>query len=735
MLERETLLKRVLPIAAVLIAIPTFIFWGPKDSPRQAPIRPFDLEVVAPVQKAGSDIKSAVFVYKWGKQLMEMASESFRESVVKERFGELALDPAKLRVEEATHIRVYFLGEATKKKSSLGVNFNGIGAEKGKPMLLFPNQNSVGALYDNTEALQARRWELTFYLFFMRNKISDDPEEYVLPGDFVDLGKVEAGTELDFFLIADGANYGREVFTTRPEANPDKLPHVVALAVEDSPFLILSFEDEVGGGDGDYSDCVFVVTMSQYNIKALMGYIDPWRRAKQIAKMVAFLVIFVGGPIGAFLARLWIRRKRARAAIARAKELLAQGQVDKAMALIGKGKTTYREKRLLQQFKTFEFKALQDTNDAESLAILFDESHDDFKEREGASLLAARAQLACERNNAFGELRELWRGREKARRQWTELDADLLIAEGHAGQLEERLAKVPLDAAPNAGLAARLALAMAEHAPEEGCALAARAAAMAPQDAAIHAVQGQILDGVGAAEKAHAAYQNALRLAPHDPIILDRAAEFYRRHGKLNQALQIWSKGLARPSLQTIWLKYLFWRRVAVSAPLPQDHLSPPKGNLLPVIEVLGSLPDGVFWTDDATDRLEARPGLLDRQEVLWLRLLEALRSNKEDEALALLNLNRFGERSWSPALEAAMLRLLTYRRAGFMDPSALGLASGRGSDDQHPFLVGLDKWAHGEYAEPPADLLKIVQSREAFAHACLAAGWGLAGKILGSRQ
>ena len=61
------------------------------------------------------------------------------------------------------------------------------------------------------------------------------------------------GTKLDFFLIADGANGGTNVFSTNSSLNKDGVNHVMsyAFAVPGSSYLLISFEDMYGGGDRD----------------------------------------------------------------------------------------------------------------------------------------------------------------------------------------------------------------------------------------------------------------------------------------------------------------------------------------------------------------------------------------------------------------------------------------------------------------------------------------------------
>jgi hypothetical protein len=145
------------------------------------------------------------------------------------------------------------------------------------------------------------------------------------------------------------------------------------------------------------------------------------------------------------------------------------------------------------------------------------------------------------------------------------------------------------------------------------------------------------------------------------------------------------------------------------------------------------SLPPSRFWDDAGFESIaEEHPELASRQEVFWLRLTEALRARREADALTLVNLSRYGRRSWSIELESALPRMLTFRRLGFMDPSirrASGDAQIEGA--RHPFFETLEQWARGTVKDPPEAFKRLLRSDSAFAAAYLAEGWSEAGLAL----
>jgi hypothetical protein len=232
-------------------------FAGEK-SPVQSSARPFGLDIVAPVMAAGSDERSAAFQANALPDLNKFLQQSLAEKVAIND-SRLLLDPSKLKLQEKSDVRVYFIGEGAGFNNSLGFNTTGTGVSEGDPQLIFPNSSSTVSSYDPAK----------------------DPKRTnaapLLPGDFVNLGRMDAGTMLDFFLIANGASGGSNVFSTDQSANKDGINHVVAFAyaMANSPFLIIGFEDIWGGGDRDFNDILFAVDIGAANIRNLTSTPEP----------------------------------------------------------------------------------------------------------------------------------------------------------------------------------------------------------------------------------------------------------------------------------------------------------------------------------------------------------------------------------------------------------------------------------------------------------------------------
>lgn len=218
----------------------------PTQSPIQATARPYNFQPIGPVMLGGSDSKSAVFndnalgeYYGW---LQGVITEGARFNAV----DDLRLDPELLFMTSDTEypVRVYFLHEGAGYHNSLGFSSALAGSDElGTGKLIFPDAS------------------------FSNRRTSSTP---VMSGDFVDIGNLSAGTQLDFFLVADGARRSNaHIYTNHDEKNHDGLQHVFAMILPNSPYLLIGFEDLPGGGDLDYNDCVVVVDIGLANAREL----------------------------------------------------------------------------------------------------------------------------------------------------------------------------------------------------------------------------------------------------------------------------------------------------------------------------------------------------------------------------------------------------------------------------------------------------------------------------------
>lgn len=267
-------------VAAAILAstIPGKLAWAGTVSPIQSDATPFGLSPIADVQLAGSDEAALDFYKNDLPDLQTTVNTTLNETQAVQNLSSLALDPNDLYLSEASDVRVYFIGEGAGYRNTLGVytgdSTDGLSGDAG---LIFPDASTSNS-----------------YL----SPATDDARTESAPvasGDFVDLGSFDAGTQLNLFLIANGANGGTNTYYTDSALNADGIEHFVVLATADSPYLLIGVEDLYGGGDEDYNDVVIALDIGKTNVKKLISKVVP------IPGYLALLL----GPVG-----LWIARRR-----------------------------------------------------------------------------------------------------------------------------------------------------------------------------------------------------------------------------------------------------------------------------------------------------------------------------------------------------------------------------------------------------------------------------------------
>lgn len=215
---------------------------------------PYDLPVIGEVQDAGSDARAQHFQQNVLPAFETFINDNLQEMSEFENAGEFVLDPTRLYLPLNTEkpIRAYFMHEGAQYRNQLGLSIVNAGH----------GQNGTNELVDPLENGKLVFPDASF----------ENPPDGLSPGgplnkgDFVEIGHVEQGMQLDFFLISDGArdsssDGGDDVLRNFPELNSDRKQHVIAAYFRDQypGFVLIGFEDIVGGGDLDYNDCLFVI--------------------------------------------------------------------------------------------------------------------------------------------------------------------------------------------------------------------------------------------------------------------------------------------------------------------------------------------------------------------------------------------------------------------------------------------------------------------------------------------
>lgn len=440
------------------------------------------------------------------------------------------------------------------------------------------------------------------------------------------------------------------------------------------------------------------------------------------------LLLFAAAGAGVFGVRLWRAKamvRREQIALEQARSLIKDGKPGQALAI----SEPFLRKQASPAWSRVELDALVGLQDLPRLAVLFDRTPARILESEEASILVARAFLHARKPSELARVRTAWRGREQRPESWLALDSDAFVIARKPREAEKLLRSRELPGDADATRLVRLALVTATNDIAGAWNLLAKAAALQPRNPDIRSFRAQILEATGKAELARVEYVAALVAAPQNPLLRDQLADFYQRSRSYDLALDTWVEALSLPTLDFIWLKAEFWSRVL--RPVDFSRLGqPPAGDLDPLARQIGALKPGQFFDTAAFDQLSrARRYAAQRQEVFWLRVLEALRTRLETQASELLRFEPAYLRSWDPDLAAALCRIVSWRQKQKLNPPGLTFTSTLPQTNRHFLFVTLDAAAReeqesGHPAVLAPEIASLLRGPNAFSAALLAAGW-----------
>lgn len=301
----------------------------------------------------------------------------------------------------------------------------------------------------------------------------------------------------------------------------------------------------------------------------------------------------------------------------------------------------------------------------DEIILLYEYFPDAFDYKEFASLAVAKAMLADGQNVAYKKIRQNWKGHEREPEQWLFLDAEVLINEGSQDEAASLLASKTFKGDAETERLVRLALLHLVDNPKLSWKYLSEASLKDPDNPTLNTFKANLLESANKRDMALTEYIAAVQKDPDNPHLREELADFYLRTEQFPSALKLLQDSLAAPSLDSIWLKTIFWNRVILPIKYDWETRNIPQGDLKPFIEYLLALPPGIFWNTESFERLpRAESYLTSQQEAFWLRLLMMLKNNKEQEALVLLNQNPFQTVSWMPQIEKNLKAVLTYRLA-----------------------------------------------------------------------
>ena len=449
------------------------------------------------------------------------------------------------------------------------------------------------------------------------------------------------------------------------------------------------------------------------------------RHAKIFLLAVLALALTAVGAVGfrAWRAHALVRQEQI--AHTRAAALLKDGKAAEALVLVD----TFARRESKLDWSKLEVSALT--------ASVFERAPGRILSDEEASLLMGHAFLHARKPGELNRIRTAWRGHETRPDVWLVLDADALVVAGKPRDAETLLRAQTLNGAADVARLTRLALVTAKKDLAGAWKLLDQAAALDPRDPDVRSFRGQILETTGRHALARIEYVAALVAAPQNPLLRDQLAEFYQRTRSYDLALDTWLEALGQPNLDFLWLKAAFWSRVVRPADLSAFG-APPAGDLEPLARQLTGLKPGAFFDTNAFNLLpRSRVYAGQRQEVFWLRLLDALQKGREKEAGEWLSFEPDRLRTWAPDLATALLRIIYYRQNQSLNPPGFVNVSPTPETNRAPFYTLIEEAARQEKAAPDhktaltPELAALLRGPNAFSVAFLAAGWREAGLLL----
>ena len=241
----------------------------------QSEASPYGLDTVGKVMQAGSTADSKNFDTTVMPGLLDFIKKSLPETVNNTKSAAFEIDPSKLVLKSDYNVTATFVYENAGYHNSFGVDTVAAGKKGPSSALAEVTSDTAKLLFPDTSTPAGGAAAI--------GAGATTQDQPVVPGDFVNLGKVKAGTALDFFLIANGANGGNQVFSANEALNKDGYnqhvagftTHLFAVPQLNSPYIFLAFEDLYGGGDQDINDTIIAINVGAATVNSLLATPEP----------------------------------------------------------------------------------------------------------------------------------------------------------------------------------------------------------------------------------------------------------------------------------------------------------------------------------------------------------------------------------------------------------------------------------------------------------------------------
>ncbi len=451
---------------------------------------------------------------------------------------------------------------------------------------------------------------------------------------------------------------------------------------------------------------------------------------KTVLLILGVIILGIAIAAGFFSWRSYVIRSQEQRALVNAEGLIGQSRPNEALAIIKAMKASCQPENS-GKWLSLEIRALEQSRNIPRLLYLYTQNPLEVLVHEKASLLVAQAMLETNKMDLYTYLRDSWRPREKSPELWFALDVDALLVQKRQRDAIALLTSRSFKGAADCGRLVRLALFKAEDNLDEAWFLLDEAYRADPRNPDVRSFRAQILEHQGRMSAARLEYVAAFLSNLKNPLLRDQLADFYRRQSNYTQALQIWIDGLVSPVPDFFWVKALFWSKVTHPVKIDLTKCVGPSGEMAPLIKTMQGLKEELFWDRNLLgEDVSLKKMAENRQEIFWLKLIQALQEGSEARAMELLKSSPFKHSSFHPELERTLETVLVYRRWGvFVEPEGKRVkppASGRFAHQLFEQIHMLTDKRDSSFKSitVPDDLDALLKSKEAFSSVFLASGW-----------
>ncbi len=408
--------------------------------------------------------------------------------------------------------------------------------------------------------------------------------------------------------------------------------------------------------------------------------------------------------------------------------LFKDQKASKALKIIDQVKDRNGHDRINHQWLDLELQCHLSLRNIAGLIHFYKTQTEILLNNEAASIQVARALIHKREWIDFANIIEKWEDRKKRQETWFFLNIDALVFQGHKDKAIEQLKSQKMEGKLEISRLIRLALFHDVTEFEKAWSYLDQAIAIEPHNAEVRTIRATLLERLGKYDVAQVEYGAAVLDGGDNPAYFDNLATFYQKRGNTELALKTWSDCIQKCPTDYVVLKTFFWSRVFQPVNLDWNSITIPSGPYSQIATMLMELPKGTFWfANNNNDLAMGSKRNSNRQELFWLRVLNALQLGQESKALHLLKFASNSGNSYNVDLGINLKRILNFRQNGkFYNDGTGSYNNTKNTGIKHQFFTKLDALAlsHPYNQVLPKDIHGLLKSDYAFAACFLAGGW-----------